>query len=130
MICVILDDQLVMAECSFVIVLCVVQDLSEPEVGRHIRRIQFDAMLKVFLRLLIVAIVCQLGGEMDGSSEVRLVKRKALLIELNRVSSLLVLLVQHAYIEIDVRILMRKPQRNLELFDGFVYPSLFLVDFA
>ena len=55
-----------------------VQNFSQPEVGRYRDWVELNAVLEVLFSLLHLASVCQLCGQMDTSPKMRLIEQQAL----------------------------------------------------
>ena len=78
MIRIILIDILVMLQCILILVI-LVEDLSQTKMSRDALRLQLDAMSEVLLCFSEVTLIGELCSQVDARTKVRLVDEKALL---------------------------------------------------
>lgn len=73
-----LDDMFEMLDCLLVLVE-LVQDLGEAEVGGNALRLQLHAVTEILLCFLELTLICQLRSQVNGCAEMRLVLQEHLL---------------------------------------------------
>lgn len=101
MLIIMFDDEAIMFQ-GLLSVSKLVQDLSQPKVCWHTIRIEFDAVLEVFLSLVEVTAVRKLGSQMYACSKVTLIIKQALLEMIDGILELLDPLVLASNVEVSL----------------------------